>query len=246
MKKLLLISLIVITLLALIAPGITGDQVAQANSSTTDVTSWTINAKNGNPGVLPPNSKPHGKSYGEWGAQWWIWATQQPLATNQVLDETGEFCQLGQSGSVWFLAGNFGGTTVRDCAIPAGKTLFFPMANGLSFAPEFGNTEEEIRADVANDLAGIDVSSLRVIVDGVELQDLNSYRAASPAFVLPVPVGGLLTDLGLDPGDRAPAVSDGWWIMHTPLPKGKHTIQIIAAGADGFDLNVTYNLTVGP
>src|SRR5436853_3928133 len=37
-----------------------------------------IAAQNGNgnpnPGVLPPNSAPHGKTYAEWSAAWFKWA----------------------------------------------------------------------------------------------------------------------------------------------------------------------------
>lgn len=91
----------------------------------------------------------------------------------------------------------------------------------------------------------IDAASLSVIVDGAELEGLATYRAASPAFVSPIPEGGLLNDIGFEPGDRFPAVSDAWWIMLTPLPRGGHTVQILASGEDGFELDVTYNLTVG-
>ena len=45
------------------------------------------------------------------GAEWWKWALGIPAAENPILDETGEFADVDQSGSVWFLAGNFGGTT---------------------------------------------------------------------------------------------------------------------------------------
>ncbi len=33
-------------------------------------------AKNPNPGVLPPESHPFGKTYGEWSNAWWQWATR--------------------------------------------------------------------------------------------------------------------------------------------------------------------------
>ena len=61
----------------------------------------------GNPGVLPPNSSVLGKSYGEWGAEWWKWAVSIPLAINPMNDQTGANAAQGQSGSVWFLAGTF-------------------------------------------------------------------------------------------------------------------------------------------
>src|SRR4051812_33587526 len=67
----------------------------------------------GNPnpgsGIVPPGARVLGKTYGEWGAAWWTWAYRIPAATNPVSDPTGEFCHEGQSGPVFFLAGNFGG-----------------------------------------------------------------------------------------------------------------------------------------
>lgn len=235
-----------VLLLTLMTPALAGGWAAHADSVTAEAAHAPATPVSENPRVLPVNARPYGASYGEWGAQWWTWATAQPFATSPLFDQSGEFCDLGQSGGVWFLAGILGGgTAVRDCAVPAGKALFFPVANGLSFAPEFGDTEDEIRADVANDLTGIDVSSLGVMVDGSALEDLAAFRAASPAFVFPIPEGSLLNEFGFDAGDRSPAVSDGWWIMLAPLSRGEHTIQIQAAGADGFELDVTYNLTIG-
>ena len=64
-------------------------------------------AKNlNNPGVLPPQSHSHGKTYGEWSAEWWQWALSLPADSNPFFDETG--CANGangQHGSVWFLTG---------------------------------------------------------------------------------------------------------------------------------------------
>ena len=74
----------------------------------------------GNPRVLPPQSHPHGKTYGEWAAAWWQWALSIPEAQNPVADATGEFAGLGQSGPVWFLAGTFGNSAERTVTIPAG------------------------------------------------------------------------------------------------------------------------------
>ena len=57
---------------------------------------------------------------------------------------------LGQTGKIWFLAGNFGGASqaspTRPCgpaSIPGGKALFFPMSNALFWAPEDGKTVDE-------------------------------------------------------------------------------------------------------
>src|ERR1700736_6805150 len=60
-------------------------------------------------------------------AKWWQWAFSIPTAQNPIADQNGRSCMIGQRGSFWFLAGNFGGTTTRTCAVPAGPTLFFPV-----------------------------------------------------------------------------------------------------------------------
>src|SRR5213083_1086403 len=84
-------------------------------------------AENPNPGVLPPHSHSHGLTYAEWGAAWWQWVLSIPFAQNPIFDSTGEDCDVGQSGPVWFLAGTSGSTAVRSCTIPAGKSIFFPI-----------------------------------------------------------------------------------------------------------------------
>ena len=71
--------------------------------------------------ILPPNSMPYGKSYGDWGAAFWSWDYAQPFATNPIFDPTGAFNMQNQSGPVWFLAGNSGGASVRNVTIPAGR-----------------------------------------------------------------------------------------------------------------------------
>jgi hypothetical protein len=178
-----------------------------------------------------------------------------------ILDETGEFAHLNQEGKVWFLAGNYGGTTVRGLdepvKVPTGKALFFPMLTYGAWVPTDGENEEELRATAKGSMDS--VAELQATVDGVELQDLFDYRAESPAggFNLYVPEGSLLTDPdvgeGLDPGDHL-AVADGYWLLLAPLSRGDHEIQfgglIPNAWQDeggtwhDFEVDVTYHLDV--
>ena len=60
---------------------------------------------------------------------WWQWALETPASENPLTDTTGQFAAVNQSGRVWFLAGNTGGTTVRTITVPSGKALFFPIVN---------------------------------------------------------------------------------------------------------------------
>jgi hypothetical protein len=128
----------------------------------------------------------------------------------------------------------------------------------LSFAPIFGETEEELREDASRDLDGTDISTgvqtLEVVIDGVAVEDPFSYRASSPdgGFVFTIDDGTILNHpevFGLPAGDYEPAIVDGYWIMLRPLPTGEHTIQWASSGQfqDGsaYDYSATWNITVG-
>jgi hypothetical protein len=207
---------------------------------------------NPNPGVLPPQSTAFGQSYGEWGADWWNWALSSPIADNPLSDTTGENCDTNQPGGpVFFLAGfldisGAGGPVVRECTVPSGKALFFPIINSV-FAGEFP-TEEETRA--AANAATDAVTVLEASIDGEPLGDLFRYRAESPNFVLDLPEGAILDELlGLS-GPLSPSVTDGYWLMLAPLPVGEHVIHFRGAQGDpanpDFEVEVIYFLTVVP
>lgn len=213
----------------------------------TSMTSFVQAGGNPNPGVLPPNSRPHGSAYGEWGARWWQWALSIPAAVNPVLDTTGQFCGVGQTGHVWFLAGTFGGDATRTCTVPPGRMLFFPFLNTVcSTVLGDGTTETELRP-CANGFVDAALDSpltiLTVTIDGQPLQELENYRAQSPpgTFDITFPPGAVF---GIPAGMSA-SVSDGLWLMLAPLSPGNH---VVSFGADvpalGFSFAVTYNLTV--
>jgi hypothetical protein len=131
-----------------------------------------------NPSVLPVNSMPYGMTYGEWSVKWWHWAVSIPTATNPLLDPTGEHCNVGQSGNVWFLAGTAGsGSATRTCAIPAGKAIFLPILNQFDCC-ESGQTVADMRKNVTYQIDN--VTSMDFKLDGVSLQNLFSYRSPSP------------------------------------------------------------------
>jgi len=195
----------------------------------------------GNSGILPPQSHPFGKSYSQWAAAWWQWAYSIPADQNPITDTTGEFSQIGQTGPVFFLAGNYGGTTVRECTVPTDKGILFPLLNQswVQFPTDPPFTIHEIRAIIG---PLVDNPSLFCEIDGRAVQNLLNYREQSSVFGVTVPAGNLL---GLDPGTYAPCVDDGYYLMLAPLTSGQHTIHIMAANSDNsFNLDVTYHLTV--
>src|ERR1051325_2671947 len=85
--------------------------------------------------VAQPESLPGGLSYQQWSARWWSWAYSIPLSMNPIFDTTGIDCALNQSGPVWFLAGTNGFSATRNCVVPAGKMIFFPIINLLNDYP---------------------------------------------------------------------------------------------------------------
>ena len=66
-------------------------------------------------------------SFRQLSAEWWQWALSIPTSVNPQLDATGQDAVVGQHGSVWFLAGVFGGgTATRTCSVPEGTGTLFP------------------------------------------------------------------------------------------------------------------------
>ena len=140
-------------------------------------------AANPNPGVLPVQSGAFGATYGQWSARWWQWALSAPAADNPVLHATGANCAVGQSGPVWFLAGNFKrGRYFRTCTVPAGRALFFPIINSFSAAdPGESLTFQQVLARARAGNAGATGSAE---IDGRAVHNLPDYLVESPEFAL--------------------------------------------------------------
>jgi len=199
-----------------------------------------------------------GATYSEWSARWWQWLLSFPADSNPNFDTTGAACDAGQTGPVWFLAGVFGGTVTRTCTIPAGKAIFFPVLNNVTFSPFPTEGIADLRAQAAGPIDG--TTLLKATLDGAELRGLRNLRVQSPAFSFVVPVGGLLgpgaceplfvptTDPPLPPRPQGllcnPAVSDGFWVLLAPLPSGGHVLRFRGQFGADFNLDVTYNLRV--
>ena len=139
-----------------------------------------------NPRIFPPRSNPYGKTYSKWAAAWWHWVYSIPAAQNPVIDSTGEFSQVGQSGPVFFLAGNFGSSSVRECTVPAGKALLFALLNApwVQFPTDPPFTISELR-DILS--PSMDNPTLTCEIDGKAVGNLLDYREQSSVFSVTVP-----------------------------------------------------------
>ncbi len=201
----------------------------------------------GNPEVIPPHARPGGRTYAEWSAAWWQWLWAAPVPVNPGLDETGEFVDYGQSGSVWFIAPNYGGVSERFATIPTGKMLFIDVAADFEATAIGSGNEEEMRAIAAWVIDNI--VSARVEVDGVPIENLDDYRVLSPLFSYTVPENNMFELLLGQPfpaGTYYPGVSDGYFLMLAPLSAGEHTIYIAVEFGEPYNMEsiVTLHLTV--
>jgi len=192
-----------------------------------------------------------GATYGEWSARWWQWLLSIPAAVNPNLDATGDNCTQGQKDDVWFLAGTFGGTATRACTIPAGKPIFLPLINNIAFKPNGKETLLDLRALAAGLIDTVNVNVLRATIDNQPVPNLSKFRVRSPSFTVITRSGGLLPPGNLTlPGNTDSLVSDGYWLLLSPLSAGTHIINWHAEATDAngrpFVVDVTYTLTVGP
>lgn len=156
-----------------------------------------------------------GQSLGAWTAQWWRWVFAQPM--EPYLDPDGRFCDLGQDGPVWFLAGTDGSfKPKRRCVVPEGKHLLLPVINMIYMQGSGRRVSScrELQASVAvnND----HLASAVVLLDGKPLGDIALHRVRSDGC------------FRLDPEDASSqlAAADGYWLMLKPLPRGRHTISV--------------------
>ena len=171
----------------------------------------------------------------EWSQDYLQWVATFPRGSSPVSDTTGAQCATRQSGDVWFLATSDGTAPVeRSCAVPAGRTVFVPIANVLERS---GNREPDCDS-MAHIASGNlqHVSELALTIDGRPVDGLRDHRQAS---------GGCFA-LGARQVPRLvakTAVADGYYVMLQPLPAGPHTI-VVGARFDSVVLSTTYRLDV--
>ena len=182
-------------------------------------------------------------TYADFSARWWQWAFSLPAENHPI---SGGDCAQGQVDDAWFLAGTFSSPAVRDCTVPAGKRLFFPIINSVVFKAAGGfRGEQNTLLTMRQGAAGFP-DSAESITCTVNTETCDFHRVKSPAFsVLAQQNKGLVPPGYLKvPAHTDQIVADGFWVLLESVEDGD-IIYFRAEDGDGNVLQeVTYNITV--
>jgi hypothetical protein len=145
------------------------------------------------------------------------------------------------------LAGTSGGSAERTCTIPAGKAIFFPAISSECDYASYPNVKSESALVSCAQADDNRATNLQATLDGVNLKQLEKYRATSPLFSLTIPPHNVF---GLPPG-QTQGIADAFWVFLQPLAPGKHELHFSGltpgnptTGTANFAIDVTYHLTV--
>lgn len=183
------------------------------------------------PPLIPPAKAIAGASQEEWSKRWWRWALSFDEDDGPVADRDGHLCAEGQSGPVWFLAGTYGtARTVRTCHVPAGKTLFFPLINYVTFEPE---DQDESCVSLKQRAARLTPApdGLVLEVNGKRFNGLEAHRQATRRC------------FHVSDDDDTLAAGNGFYVALGPLKKGRYTLNFGGILPD-MSQAVTYTLNV--
>ena len=120
---------------------------------------------------------------------------------------------MNQSGPVWYLSGGFGVDRIlRNCTVPKGLHLFFPLINLVQAR---GNNENITCAEVTQGAAmrNTELLELWLRIDGVDVSDAAMLLSSPDCFDLTARMPRELEVPG-----QYPAATSGLWVMLAPLP----------------------------
>jgi hypothetical protein len=185
---------------------------------------------------VAPDATVGGMSQEDWSRAWWQWAGSFSSQESPIADRTGELCGEKQKGPVWFLAGTYGTQrTIRNCKVPRGKYLFFPLINYVVMPRSDRSTTCASAMETAERITN-DPAALVLEVNGVRIGNLASSRQATKkCFDM-----GALTEAQYK---IFPSAANGYYVMLQPLSPGRHVLNFGGA-LPGMLQAVTYTLIV--
>jgi len=170
--------------------------------------------------------------------EWWQWAMSIPASTHPLLDNNGNRCTVGQRGNLWFLAGNTGGKTDRQCSLPAGSRVLIPV-HATFCTPEAGRTTSQCFAAVAQDYESF--TSFSVELNGLPQEIIEQPAVPGESeFTFAVPRNGLF---GYKPGLYRATIAAGRWALVDVTAPGLYTLRV-KSRSPTFNQDVTYELSV--
>lgn len=176
-------------------------------------------------------------------------------ASHPIIDDYKVKCHLGQDGDVWFLGGVYGesGVAERECDVPVGKALFFPIVNVI--CSEFTGDDDPLAcAENPTVPPGFEfqMNPLSATIDGQEVGNLEEYYVLSDEIFT---LGPLLKPniFNAPKGAVGEGATSGYYLLLPPLAEGKHNItfagEIVVLDPGGnpvyyFKPDISYHLTV--
>ena len=191
----------------------------------------------------------YGKSYPYWASQWWQWHISLPSSEHPRENYTPERCSLSQQGPVWFLAdGPSKSNENRVCEIPGDKSIIVQVIGGEC---DYGEIHLKNDADIITCVdRGIDDSTVRAFLDGIEIADFQDKRIGHYWFNITVPADNIYEEAA----GTYRALVDGWFLFLKPLSPGQHELILqgdhYSYGPDGIPTeedhhqNIRYQLLV--
>jgi hypothetical protein len=160
----------------------------------------------------------------------WRWYLSLP--TGIANDTSGANCGINQQGEFWFLGGPLGETYTTPCTIPAGKTIVAFVAAYIS-----NDCEGDFDSDPVPDAREYLGEFAAAVVEGLvgpaaELnrQALRVRRVTTGVFPFTAAADwAIKIPEGCFTGSPQIAVSDGYWVVLPPMPRGDHTLTLSLA-----------------
>lgn len=198
--------------------------------------------------------------YEQQAERWTRWALELPHSESPIADETGERCDDGQSGKVWYLAGTFGGPVERSCTISHKKHVFFPLVNLWGINPDTSIDDDAAQQEFIDFFTEYfperraATCALTLRLDGVdllgddlaELDELLYVEILEP-FEIDINADNYASEFGFA-GGPTPVLTHGHFALLRPLDPGEHVLEFGGAICDGeaieFETSAVYNLTV--
>jgi hypothetical protein len=188
-----------------------------------------------------------GQTHAQWTQAWWRWWMSIPAIVSPAEDPTGANCGINQDGPVWFLAGPLGSNYERTCTIPYGKAILSPVVDFINdypcpdptFTPGPGQTLEDfLTVTVAPYLDRLTLVDARL--NGTPLK---TRRVTTKVFGF-TGAANLSKFDGCVTGSPQLGISDGYFFVIEPLPRGDHVLQINSNSPDFGATSGTFNLKI--